>query len=425
MLTAELVDAGLYGSMERYGDLCIHAVVDQRRSFAREELERALTATIADFPVLGRRYAPGFWRDRWLEVEQPLSASVHVADAATDIEGETARWTARSLDVTRERPLRLVSLPRARGSRLVFSVMHLAVDGGGAAAVGHVLGSHLYGRAPSAPTDRRRGLGQALERLRWYHLPVLARDLGTTLLQPLRTFAAGARERPYPASPGSAPSFRHVVVSAAELASIKGRVGARVSVNDIVVAAMARVTAGRSSRGEVPVLYTMDLRRYGAPRFTATNTSSILTAFVPRAHIGDLARTAAAVARITARHRASLVGPAFVLAPAALAAGSPHAFVRRFVRQLHPIVVDLPLSRGMMVTNVGKLDAGLGAFGSDVEDLRVYGPIVADLPVPAVVAYGFRDALHLELCAPKGLHASALGELEHELRAALELPPRG
>jgi len=72
-IQAELADVGLYGSMDRYGDLGIHAVIDLRRTFSRAELEGAMQAAIAAFPVLGRRYAAGFWRDRWEEVEGPLS----------------------------------------------------------------------------------------------------------------------------------------------------------------------------------------------------------------------------------------------------------------------------------------------------------------------------------------------------------------
>ncbi|MBI4957503.1 MAG: hypothetical protein HY908_36185 [Myxococcales bacterium] len=419
MLPAELVDAGLFGSMPRYGDLCMHAVVDLRRTFARAELERALAATIGDFPVLGRCYEPRFWRDRWVPVESPLAAAVHVVEEPGDLEAETARWARRSMDTTRERPVRIVSLGRRTGSRLVVSVSHLAVDGAGMAAVGHVLGSHLYGVAPAAPVDRRRDLARALAKLRWFHLPVLARDVVGTLLRPLRTVAAARRERPYAASTGPAPVWRHLVVSADELATLRARCGGA-SVNDLLLAAVARIAADRAGPGEVAVHYTMDLRRYGAPRFTAANTSSILTAFVPRKALGTLEDAAAAVASITARHRQGLAGPAFVLTPVALALGTPHGVLRRMVRAIHPVAVDLPLSRGLIVTNVGRLDDGLEAFGADVEHVAVIGPNLHGVPVPAIVAYGFRGALCLELFAAPSLGAAALDELERELVVALE-----
>ena len=424
MLPAELADVGLYESMSRYGNLCIHAVIDLRRTFSREALERAAAATIGDFPVLGRAYEARFWRDRWRPVDGPVSDVVHVVDDPGDLEAETAAWARHPIRTACERPLRIVSLGRGQGSRLILSVMHLAVDGGGAAAVGHVLGSHLYGVRPSAPVDARRDVVSALERLRWYHMPVLARDVARSLAQPLRTFAAARRERPYPASGATEASWKYLVISAAELAGIKTRCRASgATINDALIAALARVGAGRSTRGPLTVLYTMDLRRYaGSPRLTAANTSSILTAIVPRDSVADLASTAGAVAAITSRHRRGLDGPAFLVAPLALGAAAPHALARRITRWLHPMLVNLPLSRGFLVTNVGRIDDGLAAFGDDIEALRVIGPNIEGVQVPAVIAYGFRGELHLELYAAPGLAIEALEDLDAELRSALELP---
>ena len=67
------------------------------------------------------------------------------------------------------------------------------------------------------------------------------------------------------------------------------------------------------------------------------------------------------------------------------------------------------------------MDAALAAFGDDLEDVRMVGPAMAGVPAPAVVASGFRGALHLQLVSAPGLAAEASLELERELRAALEL----
>lgn len=423
MLHAELSDVGLFGSIPRYGDLCIHAAIDLRRSFSRVELERAAQGLIAAFPVLGRRYEARFWRDRWAEVAGSVADVVHVIDEPGDLEAATSAWSRRSLDVTRERPFRLVSLRRPQGSRLILTISHMAVDGAGVAAVGHVLGAQLYGVPTAAPVDPRRGVGSALERLRWIHAPALARDLAATLSQPLRTWSAARRERPYPAEATAPPSFLHLVISAAELAALKARCAPRgATINDVLVAALARASAERSSGGPVSVLYTMDLRRYAAsPRLSAANTSAILTVVVPREATSDLAEAAGAVAAVTQRHRRGLAGPAFVVLPLALAALQPHGLVRRFVGFLHPFVVDLPVGRGLFVTNVGRVDDGLGPFAGDVEDVQIIGPNLRGLPIPAVVAYGFRGALHLQLFAAPGLAGEALTELAAELRRGLEL----
>jgi len=423
MIPAELSDVGLYGSMDRYGDLGIHAVIDLRRRFSRAQLEEAMQAAITAFPVMGRRYVPGFWRDRWEPVEGPIAESVHVVDEPGDLEKQTASWAHQPIDSMRERPLRLVSLPRGQGSRLVLTVTHLAVDGGGAAAVGHVLGAHLYGRPPSAPVDARRNVGSALEGLRWHHLPVLARDLAVAAVAPLRTLAAAKRERHFPTAPTIESSWRHLTIPAADVERIKARCKPHgASVNDALIAALARVAATRSSKGPLAVMYTMDLRRYaGSARLTAANTSSILSVIVPRSEVGDLASTARAVSRITKRQHRGLAGPAFILGPLALSLGGPHAWARQIIRWMHPWMIELPLTRGLVFTNVGRVDEGLAAFGADIESLRVIGPNIRGVTVPAVVAFGYRGELHIELFGPPGLAPAALDQLDAELRDALEL----
>lgn len=422
MWIAQPIDVGLFGSLPRYGDLGVHAIVDLRRSFSRAELERAVHATVADFPVLGCTYEPHFFRDRWVPAKGPIAGAVHVGEPG-DLESDTAAWAARHLDPTRERPLRVVLLPRDSGCRLIVSLSHLAVDGAGMAAVGHVLGSHLYGLRPALPVEERRDLGRAIDGLSWYHLPVLARDTVANLLQTLRVFSAAPRERPYPSSASREPRTRQLVLDASEIEAIKARCDPRTSVNDALVAAVARVGARRSSGGPIAVLYTMDLRRFTrSPHLSAANASTVLSAVVPRAAAGDLATAARAVGKITARHRNSLIGPAFVLLPAAIARRAPHAVVRRFLSRIHPVVVDLPLRRGLVFTNVGKVDRGLGPFAGDIEDMRVIGPNIRGVSAPAIVAFGLHGRLHLELFAPPGLAEEALTELERELREALELP---
>lgn len=417
MIPAELLDVALFASIERFGDMAIHAVIDVRHRYAREQLEGAVRATIEDFPVFGRCYEARFWRDVWRPVDGPISDVVHEVEP-TDLEAETERWLRRPIDTTRERPIRVVGLRRDRGSRLVLSVMHVAVDGAGAAAVAHVFGAHLHGVAPAAPVDRRRSVESVLDRIGWKHLPVLARDAADALLLPARTFLAARRERHFPEESTAEASWRWIVLSAPELARLKERCGT--SINDVLVAALARVSAARSTGGPVTVTYTMDLRRYASsPRLSAANTSSILTTVVPREGIGDLATTARSVSELTRRHRHGLAGPAFVLGPLALGKATPHGLLRRFAPVLHPLLVDLPLSRGLLVTNVGRIDDGVAAFGDAIERVRIVGPNIRGVRVPAIVAYGFRGELHLELFAPPGLGEAALDELERELREAL------
>jgi NRPS condensation-like uncharacterized protein len=234
---------------------------------------------------------------------------------------------------------------------------------------------------------------------------------------------AATRERSYPRAPGPAARPRYVVVPPADVARIKATCAAHgATVNDALVAALARAGAGRSRGGPLLVVYTMDLRRYrGAPRLSAANTSSLLIAVVPRRATRDLGSAARAVARITRGHQRHLAGPAFVLGAYALGLGAPHALARRMTRWLHPVLVDMPLRRGLLVTTVGRIDAALAPFGDDLEDVRMVGPTIAGVPAPAVVAYGFRGALHLQILSAPGLAEGASDELARELVEGLEL----
>lgn len=420
---AKLADVGLFGSMDRYGDLGVHAILDLKRSFSQQELEQAFRGVIAAFPVFGCVYEPRFLRDHWVPAKSPLADAARVV-TTDDLEGETRRWTTRPLEPTRERPLRLVLLPmEGGGARLIVSISHLAVDGAGMAAVGHVLACSLYGVSPTLPLEARRDLRPTLAGLSWFHLPVLARDALRVLMLPARTFAAARRERPYPADGSPGPTTRHLVFEEAEISALRARCGPGVSVNDLLVAAVARVGATRSRGGATVVLYTMDLRRFsGRPHLSATNASSILTALVPREATTDLPRAAAAVGAITAKHRGSLVGPAFLLLPMALSALTPHGLLRRLVPGIHAVAVDLPLSRGLVVTNVGRIDGGLGPLADDIVALRVVGPNIRGVQAPTLVAFGFRGRLHVELFAAPGLGEGALDAMERELHEALERP---
>lgn len=419
MLTAELCDVGLFGAMPQYGDLSVHVVIDLRRSFSRAELERAVEAAITAFPVLGHCYEPHFWRDRWVPVSTPVSEAVRIVSHPGDLEADTRAWVRRPIRGTSERPVRVVSLARPEGIRLILSLLHVAVDGAGVGAVGNVIGASLYGTTPSLPTDQRRDIWAVLERLHWYHAPLVVRDLAATLALPLRVLKAGPRKASYPKGPSGHLSFRRLVISAPELEAIKARCHAQgATVNDVLVAALARVGAARSSTGPVPVIYTMDLRRYAAsPRLFAANLSSILAVLVPRKAVGDLSTTAGAVARITVKQRRGFEGPAFVFTVMAMAGLLPHGAIRGTI----PALVRLPLDRGLAVTNVGRLDEGLKAFGSDIEDIRVIGPNIKGSPVPLVVVFGFRGALHIEIVGAPEVAVAALEQYEHDLRSALEL----
>ncbi|MBK8256318.1 MAG: hypothetical protein IPK82_27075 [Polyangiaceae bacterium] len=422
MPRAEPIDVGLFGSFKRYGDLGVHTVVDVRRTFAPEDVAAALAATITHFPVLGCIYEPRFFRDRWVVAKGPISNAFHFSKS-DNVETETLFWTKKPLDPTVERPVRIVQFQMGDRSRFIVSLSHLAVDGAGMAAVGHVFASYLYGKSPRFPVETRRDLGRALSGLQIFHLPMLVRDTLHVLFQPLRVYRSARRKQPYPSGGSLEPAVRHLVFSSETLEKLKAKCGGGVTVNDLLLAAVARAGARRAHSGDVAVHYTMDLRRFSrSPHLSATNASSILSAVIPQSALGDLPTAARTVRPLTQKQRNSLVGPAFVLLPSYLVNLAPHALVRALLPTVHPLAVDMPLRRGLIFTNVGKVDSGLGPLADDIEDVRVYGPNMIGVPAPAIVAFGFRGQLHLELFAPPGLGDEALLELERDVYTALDLP---
>jgi NRPS condensation-like uncharacterized protein len=338
-----------------------------------------------------------------------------------DLDARTAHWVSLSPSATTERPIRLVLLTDGDRSRLILSLLHIAVDGAGVAAVGHVLGAHLMGLAPSLPVERRRSLIATVDGLRWHQLPAMAMGIAHAVARPIQQVAAAPRTRAYPATPDADVVTRLVVVTAEELAGLRSRCGGA-TVNDILVAGLARAAAGRSAGGSVVVTYTMDFRRYGkAARLMASNSSGLLSAVVPRAALGDLEHAVGSVAATTRWQRGSLAGPASLVGLYALGQVVPHALARRLVPFFTPLLVDLPVARGLVVTNVGRLDEGLRAFGDDLLSIRIVGPVVRGVPVPLIVAFGFRGALHLQLFGAPGLGEAVLEVLEREIREALDL----
>jgi NRPS condensation-like uncharacterized protein len=422
MTNAQLADVGLHGSADRYGDLCVHGVLDLRRSFTRDELERAVRATVTSFPVLGCIYEAHFFRDQWVPAHAPVSDMVHVG-IQTDLETDTELWTGRWLDPAHERPFRVVLLPKTDGCRLILSLSHLATDGAGMAAIGHVFGAALYGVPPALPVEPRRDIRRTLDGLGLRHLPVFVRDLANSLLQPLRVWSAGPRSRPYPSDTSGKPFSKQIVIEKSALEALQAKCGKRVRVNDLLVAVVSMISAKRSWYGPVAVLYTMDLRRFSrTPHLSAANVSSILTTLIPRAATHNIVDAVRAVAEATKRHRESLAGPAFLLLPMLLTGPTPHGLVRQMLPALQPLLVDLPVSRGFIFTNVGKLDDGLGPLANDIVDIRAVGPNIKGISSPAIIAFGLHGRIYLELFAPPGLGAKALDELESELREVMGSP---
>lgn len=414
-LPATVFDVGLFGMAPVLGHLHQHAVVDLRRTVSPAELGRALAATIDDFPVLGCRYETRPLRDRWVPLEEPPPL---VVEETADVEAATRRWVLAELNPCRDRPIRLVLLPTEGGCRLVLTLLHIAVDGGGTLAVAQSLAAHLNGHAPDTPVERRRDVLQAFERVRWWSLPLLVAPLLGEVLLPLRLRVLPPRTHPLDVHPAAPPTWTTIRLSAEQTATLKAAAkDGGATMNDALLFALCRVGATYSESGPLWAAFTIDVRRYLArPRRIAANLSAISFVRLPRSRLDD---GLSVVAAETKRQSRRLLGLSYIGAVALALGPLPHALARRVARLLARTSFRLPMQRALAVTNLGRLDEGLAGFGDDLAALRLVGPCVRDAPIPIVVATGLRGGLQLDVYAPAGIGEDGLKTFGGRLTAEL------
>ena len=411
-------DAFFFAGAELFGHCIFHAVVDLRRTLSVREVSEAVAATLDDYPVLGCRYERRLWRDVWVPLKDAPSLVLNFEEGKGEVEALTQGWVRRKIDPEREPPFRVAVIPRPAGARLVFSVLHIAVDGGGAMALAQAFGAHLYGVETTAPISKERGMAPMLGGIGAVRFPQLLAGLAWHNLGGAALFRARAH-RPYETTENAPRSWGQLCINEDDFEAFKRRCkAAGATVNDGLIAAQACIAAKRRAGGPVDVSYTIDLRRYlNSPRLIATNFSSVCSLVLEERDAQDFDRALAAVARRTRLHRKILLGPAAALSIVA-PAGLPHGLFRLVGPAVFRLVVSAMIRRATVLTNIGRLDGGLEVFAGDIEDIQIIGPILDDFPLPFLTAIGFGSGLRLQVTTPPGL--SPL-EVERQLDALREL----
>lgn len=411
-----LTDCGMRAMFPVLGDIAIHVLVDLDGPFSASELTEALDGTMGDYPVLACRYVDGFYRDRYIPDEAPVAELVHVVDPVVDLEGATARWIREHPIDFLGRPIRLVQLVHKGGARLICTVLHRVADGAGVMAVAVSLGAHLTGTRPFVPIEEDRSLSLTIERFRFYHLPLMIpyviaeafRPLSVRRI-PLRQAASDDPDAPF--------HWRDLVLDTERFGEFRAWCKERgATVNDGLVAAVARVAASQSTEGPVAVAYSIDLRRFmSSPRLTMANLSSILFVPMERAALREADTAVATANRKTRAQLRGVAGPSLLFFLNLLVFWAPHAFVRRIAPWMAEVFM-LPLAnRATFLTNVGRMDQGLAAFGDRVQGVRLVGPCVLGATTPFVTAYGHRGKLHLHMYGAPGVVESQLHQFAETL----------
>ena len=420
---AMLTDAIFLASVPWQGQVEAHVRLDLSLDLSFEHLQRAVEATIADLPVLGCRYVADPRQDRWEPTARPLSDTVIADTDPGDPDAVMAKWLQRPLESEVGRPWRVVWMPRREGGcRLLVTFLHLVVDGGGMMATAQVLGAHLLGKAPALPVETRRDPALGLERLPRAAWPLALASGVRELLQPLKLWGAdvmGSLRR----SEQGPPCWTTITLEPEELARFKAACKAQgATVNDGLVAAVARAGGRRRRRGPLGAIYTIDLRRYlDPPRLVVANLSGLLLVTIPRALLDSPEEAVAAVAAENQRLDWRFRGLIFCWFPWLVGPITRFGAYRDFVTRYGTAAIDWLCQRALIVTNVGRLDDGLAVFEGHVEAMTIIGPTARYMPMPVSAAWGHEGRLHVHLYGAPGTDAAELEALAADIRAGLKL----
>jgi len=418
---AELTEVVLHGLVERCRHAQLHLLVDLTRTFSREQLVAAAAAAVREFPVLGCRYEVRAWKDRWVPWTGEIDDLVEVVDATGDVDAETLRQATRVFDHERTPSFRLTLLQRGGGSRLMISAHHSVADGGGIKALATVVVASLCGAPPIPPPAPDRELLLAARALRFKDLPVLLGELIRNGLTPLWILRVRRLRRRFE-GPDSRESLRWspVFLDREETRAFQDlcrQHGA--TLNDGLVAALARLGSTFGDGGPVAAGYTIDLRRYlPRPVSLVTNMHAVSLVVLPRPRLRSVEDGLRAASDAIGEQKRRLLGMAYILLPTLTIGWMPHGLLRLAGRVMIGNMLSW-VNRAPAVTNIGSLDEPLAPFGDEAVAASILGPFVDDLAIPVAITTGFRGTLTLNVCGTGGLGAGAVAGYAAELREAL------
>lgn len=421
MLPAELAEVVLHGLAARCRHTQLHLLVDLTRRFTTEQLIDAAAEAVETFPVLGCRYRIGGWRDRWIRWTGDVGDLVEVVEAVEDVEAETLRQVHRVFDHERIPSFRIAVLQYSGGSRLVISAHHSVADGGGIKALANVIAAHLYRVPPVPPPTAERALSLPVRSLRATDLPVLVAELIRESLRPLSILRVRRLRRRFGDDAGEGGlRWRPVFLDGEETEAFARFCRSHgATLNDGLVAALARLGATMGDRGPVATGYTIDLRRYlPRPGALVTNLHAVSLVVLPRRRLLAAKDALTAVSDAIGEQKRRLIGMSYVVLPMLAIGWLPHALLRIAGRVMIGNLLSY-VNRAPAVTNIGSLDEALAPFGEDAIAASILGPFVDDLTLPVVVATGFRGTLTLHVCGSNGLALEGVTEYAAELRDAL------
>lgn len=421
----EMVEAVISGLAQGFPHVHLHVPIDLDRTFHRDELVAAVRQTVDAFPVLGCIYQERWLRDRWVPWDGDLADRVEVravAQGEAALEQATREWTSQPLQNDVEPPFRVGLLEHAAGSRLLVSVDHRVADGGGTMVVVNAIAAALMGVEPFAPVGRERGLRAIYRALRFRDVPILCLEMIREAAQPLTFLRVRRRSRPFVRGDGTVlPQWRTLALSreSTERFTHSCR-AAGATINDGLVALLARLAMRRSDTGPLAVGYTIDTRRFFRRRQAiVSNFAGVALVVIDRGQLAESYTALQAASAAIGEQKQRLPGVAYNLLPSLTMGWFPHGLLRwtggKVIHQLFSYI-----ERAMVLTNIGALDEYLAPFGDSALRASMVGPFIHGAATPIVIVTGFRGRLTLHVCSTGKLDPTAVDAYADEIRAAFE-----
>ena len=424
-LPAEMVEVVVHAMEHRHPHVHLHLVVDMGRRFDHPDLVRALHGLVEAFPVLGCRYQPGWWRDRWVRWEGDRGELCHVEET-NDLEAATRSWVQRSIRYLEEPTVRVAFFTASTGGRLVLTLHHMVADGGGIKAAGAVFVSLLCGVEPNPPPSQDRSLMSVARSLGVRDIPILLREMLHEGLLPLSSMRVRRLDYGIPRGSGAPdPHWQPVRLTGDKARHfVAATTGQGATINDALVATVARMAARRAKQGPVMVAYTVDLRRYlREKRAQVTNLAGVSMVVLGREVTRTTSASLRAVSVAIGEQKKRLTGVAYALLPGFTLGWLPHGLLRWSGQYVISQVLRR-FDRTIAMTNIGALDECLAPLGDDAVEACIVGPFIHGIQVPLITVTGFRGELTLNVGAT-GIHdrqdlANFACELEGALRELSE-----
>ena len=326
------------------------------------------------------------------------------------------------IDPLHSQPWRVTLIGDRHRCRLVVSILHQLVDAAGGWTIVRALASHLADpHAPITPDDHERSANQIFKYVPFRRLPKLVGVALVEWLRPVMLFPFLARTTDKAKGQTYEKlQFENIAIDVGPQSPARQLCRAHeCTINDLLVAALARVIKDISAGGMVAGLYTVNMRRHlpdSAPRLT--NLSVINVVVLQRRQVGTMAQAMLAARRITTHHKANFVGVPQLMGTLP-GAWLPHALLRYLFTPMVLSYARLIMTRGLLVTNVGAVDHYLAPLGADVERAAMYGPFVKGVQIPVITVTGFQDRLTVHVSGFVDAFPQLHREVVQRLRAVL------